>query len=751
MLNLTPEIAFIAIGETHFDDDANWRRTIDVLARHGMYDLVTVTMRVKGHSIVDPETKALFQRLVDYAGEQGLGIALDLDPRLARAEFLRRYPEDLQRIVYLHHVSARDAAAGFNIEAETFHDHMTGDGTPYLSIRGTFVRALACRLSCLGAVIPETVEDISNCVEADASDTVVRGRVTGMDCRDIDRVMILVEFSLFSPDVFSPRLVPYQRELIELYADLPLQGVIKDEWGFPPTRAALTEHRAFWYSAGYDDAYRETSGGRSLLNDLPLMSVPFKGCEEERRHAINVYMGLNHRRNTEIEQCYYADVKEVFGPDAFVGKHATWYPRINKMEIFKNGLSWWGATRDIGQTDEITPLSACTALAKKFGSPCWLNEGYAPQPESYRLNIWRYAAAGGRMVFHPLHGRIQWPEDMAAEKRSLLAHGLLLTEDLIRAECRVRLLNYISNAPLDCPVAFVFGHEQVMNWAGDGYLDYGEDLSLDLWRNGYGVDLYPSTEIGAGTFKLGDDGYVMVGAQRYSALVLHQPNMCPSSVAEFFCSKPATRTALYRIGDWRCDSKSQPFDGAAALPCSFRELAKEDALQVLLADLEKTGVARQTPLVESHDLWSSDQIAMPSPNGISLLTDGTVIRLAAMHESDAGDPISGTVNVAGVPVDVQAIGLFAARMDANLQAEAMAAGGLTYVNAPGLILRLDAPLDVALWRDEGGWHGVAQGIAEADLSECLKQLTADWQFLSLREPFIPRENESIPRELQRGI
>ena len=96
-----PEIAFFAIRAEHFESDEGWRGLIDLLARHGMYNLVTVTMRLKGHAITEPETRALFGRLVAYARARGLEVALDLDPRLARGAFRRRYPNELQRVVYL--------------------------------------------------------------------------------------------------------------------------------------------------------------------------------------------------------------------------------------------------------------------------------------------------------------------------------------------------------------------------------------------------------------------------------------------------------------------------------------------------------------------------------------------------------------------------------------------------------------------------------------------------------------------------
>lgn len=351
------------------------------------------------------------------------------------------------------------------------------------------------------------------------------------------------------------------------------------------------------------------------------------------------------------------------------------------------------------------------------------------------------------MVYHPLYP-CEPLQPYAPVRKQVLTHGLLLSPDLIRAECRVRLLNFISKSPLDCPIAFVFGHESLMNWAGPGYLDYGEELSLGLWQNGYAVDLYPSSEIEAGTFTVTDDGFIRVGPQKYRALIFHHPDLCPPAVAEFFQQQAISRTALYRVGDWTRDALAKAFDGHAVLDALFKKLPQSPAaLPMLKADLDRAGVGRQPPLVEPFKLFQSEQIGMPAPDGTARLIDGTVIRISAMRTSDAGDPIEETLDIQGVNVQVKAVGLFAARPDRNGRLEAFAAGGLSYLRAPGLELKLSQPLDMALWRDaQGEWRGVVQdhnGVPE--LPHCLTGLTRHWKHLSLPPPYIPEaQDQPVP-------
>ena len=110
----------------------------------------------------------------------------------------------------------------------------------------------------------------------------------------------------------------------------------------------------------------------------------------------------------------------------------------------------------------LTPFCVRTALAKKWHSPLWYNMYYDGSIKAYEEDLWRHALGGGRMNFHPL-----WPHPWEKLTTSLLSGKLLA------ADCRVRLLNYISTAPIDCPVAVVFGHPSALNWAGAGLADAG--------------------------------------------------------------------------------------------------------------------------------------------------------------------------------------------------------------------------------------------------------------------------------------
>ncbi|MCX6894718.1 MAG: hypothetical protein NTZ16_04295 [Verrucomicrobia bacterium] len=443
-------------------------------------------------------------------------------------------------------------------------------------------------------------------------------------------------------------------------------------------------------------------------------------------------MDLLRTRTTEIEQAYYRAAKTTFGPKAFLAAHPTTFPVLDSREFERDGLNWWTATRDFAQTDETTPYCARTSLAKKFGGAVWFNQWYDKTPESYERGIWSYALAGGRMNFHLL-----FPLPMTGAKM----HKVLLRTKVLAADCRIRLLNLISDAPVDCPVAVIFGHAGAMNWAGPAYNNTGTELTDALWRAGIYADLIPSSEIGDPTLRVGKDGYIWYGKQRYEAVALHQPEFENAATAKFFQQCANGKTALYRLGDWTKNFDGKPFSGNAALPARMKALPDTAACaSAILAEVQRRGCEPQTPATKTFPLWNKigrTTVDMPS-SGRCRLTDGTVI-LASGENDVMGDPIQKTLKVQGQDVTFDAVGVAAVRLDKHGKVEAMAAGALKKFKAGDMSIELATPADVALWKDaRGKWHGVLQGYAGA-VPEALAKITKHWTRLTVPQP-LPPEN-----------
>ena len=199
----------------------------------------------------------------------------------------------------------------------------------------------------------------------------------------------------------------------------------------------------------------------------------------------------------------------------------------------------------------------------------------------------------------------------------------------MQAECRVRMLNFISRAPIDCPVAVVFGHSSLMNWAGPAYDKSGIDVASAIWKAGFPVDMIPSSEIADGSLTIGPDGSVQYGPQSYRAVVLVHPEFETHHTAQFFSRVNPEQTMLTRLGVWTRNFDAEPLDGPALLPAEMAELPDANAAAKRVVEyLAKTGVPRQAALASSA-AWGGYSQQLPGMAGCCSLIDGTWIRIAA--------------------------------------------------------------------------------------------------------------------------
>lgn len=710
--------------EPEFEPEG-YRDFIDLVAEHAPYNLLTTSLRIQEKELTDGDVHTQIKAAAVYARDKGVPMVMDLDVRLARQAFAAEYPDELQEMLILRETELSNAqATEIEVRSHDLNDHYTHRTTHYISMKGAVLRVYGYDCGSAG-IEPETLKDITErCIVTEASPEKISVRIPPRATRS-RFACVMVSFTHLTPDVFAPHLVGFQRQVIRRYGDAPLAGVCKDEWGFPPNFDGNPAKNEYWYSRYRAEAYAKRTGGRELLRDCLLMHRGIRGRERERQRAINQFMEMSRERNGALEDDFYRTVKAVFGPDAIVATHPTWWPYPDLREFKKNGLHWWIATRDWAQTDEVTPYGVRTALAKKWGSPVWYNMFYSSTKADYERSVWAAVLAGGRINYHP-----PWPTDSLAERRRMLLRG-----DLMRAECRVRLLNFISQGPLNSPVAVVFGQARAMNWAGPAYNDVGMELIDSLWGAGYPADLIPSHEIENGSLRVSGDGWVQYGQQRYAAVVLYRPEFDNAKTATFFQGVKTARTALFRVGSWTADFEANDFGGDAALPEAMHLYPDAGAaVSAVLETLRERGIQRQTPSQAASKRFEH-VLSEPPARGFCHLTDGTLIHVSG-ERNVVGDPLRLKLDVKGTPVEFDAVGVAAVRLSLDGKFVAMAAGGLKSFSAGDVRFTLERPTDMALWRNaDGSLHGVLQGNI-GPIPKVLKTLTADWTLLDL-PPALP--------------
>ncbi len=700
---------------------------LDAAAAHSPYTLLTTSCR---HAeVVEPRVHDQVGKAVQYANSLGLEVALEVDIRLARQAFRARYPDEQQEELVLKMAEfPKEGAAEVVFQGSDTGDHMNGSLSKYECLTTRLVRVYSFVRGPEG-LDPATVKDITgDGVVATAEGRLkLTVRVPAQPGRD---ACVIASHTCLTPDVFAPHFLDYQRGLIRQYADLPLAGIMKDEWGFPPDHTGNPAHDRYWYSLAMAAAYAKAAEGRELVRDALLMFAGEKGRAHERQVAVNRYRKLCRVRNVEIEDDFYRAGKEAFGKDAFIVTHSTWIPYPGAQEFRKNGLSWWDATRDIGQSDESAPYPCRTALAKRWGFPLWYNQTYSKETAPYVRELWQGALSGGRLNVHPLYPR----PDLKGGERDF---GLMRS-GLMAGLTRLRMLDFITRAPLDCPVAVVFGHACAMNWTQPSYDNVGLGVASALCAKGYPADLIPSSLVASKALRLDDEGYVCLGPQRYTAVVLYQPEFGDGQELSFFSRAAAGKSAVYRVGDWTLDFEARPLDAKARLGTRVVACADDSAcVESVLRLLGASGVARVTGWSAGLQSWGrpgGGLLAAPPAEGHSALTDGTCVRVAGAKEP-AGDPISETFHWQGRAVTVDAVGVVAIRFAADGTVAAFAAGGLKALKTNGLELALEERVDLAFRREKDGRaRGVIQGLS-GEVPKALQALTPDWQRLAVPTPY----------------
>ena len=702
---------------------------LDAAAAHAPYTLLSTSLRISKGEVTDSVVRDQIGKAVRYADTLGLRIAFDFDIRLARRAFRERYPDEQQEELVLKTVELpQSGSTNVTFEGADLTDHMTGNTVPYQCLTTRLVRVYSFVRGTEG-IDPATVKDITGVGVRSVADGSRKLTVT-VTAEAGRSACVIAAHAYLTPDVFAPHLLDFQREIVRSYADLPLAGVMKDEWGFPPDHTGNPAHDRTWYSSAMAQVYSKRTDGRDLVRDALLMCASEKGRERGRQAAINCYRTLCRERNAAIEDDYYRTGKATFGPTSVVVTHATWIPYPGAQEFRKNGLDWWQATRDIGQSDESTPYPCRTSLAKRWGYPLWYNQFYSPKPEAYAQELWSDALSGGRVNFHPLYPRAKGSiED---------SHLELMRQRFMIGEARLRMLDFITRAPLDCPVAVVFGHACAMNWAGPSYNRVGLEVASSLCEGGYLADVIPSSIVGASALRIDAGGYVCLGPQRYRAVVLYQPEFGDESELTFFCRAAAGKSAVFMVGDWTRDSVAHPLDAVARLGTSVRKCAGDEACaEAVTQYLEAAGVAHVTGWSGKITGWGqgvSVRHAAPPADGHSALTDGTYVRIAGGKDS-AGDPISETFQWRGHSVTVDAVGVVAIRFSAVGKIAAFAAGGLNSLKADGMEILLPHRVDLAFRIDpDGRTRGVVQGLT-GPVPEALQAVADDWQRLSIPPPY----------------
>lgn len=705
-----------------------YKESIDQISKNSPFNLIILFLRFPDKEIIDKKVHDQVKLATEYALQQNIAFVADIDVRQARQTFKELYPKDLQQMLRIKEISLSSInSVTTTIQSIDLSDHYSGgEIINHIPLNSELLRVYSYSLTD-NEIDTKTIREITDkcIVNYSSKDSIIVTIPNSTNSNTTASVMC--SFTHLYPDIFSPNLVKFQQKIIKDYGDIPLAGVCKDEWGFPPYQNFVfnpypdsyrTDIDDFWFSNSMAQVYSENTNGRDILFDFLLMSKEMVGKESERMMSINTFNEMVFKRNSDLETDFYQTVKETFGPDAAVTVHPTWWPYPESFEYIKNGLDWWRAKRDWAQTDEIVPFAVRTALSKKWNSPVWYNMYY--QKGDLAEQMWSSVLAGGRICY--------------------LSYPLLFDSKLMRAENRIRLLNYITESQLDSPVAVIFGHTSTMNWGREYYDDVGMELIDSLWHRGYPADLIPTSEIDNGSLYIDKNGNICYGSQKYEAVVLYHPEFEKNTTFEFFNKAIKGDTKMFIIGNWTQNFNGEPINGNGLLPSVMTPYSSiDEIIPKLLETLERKHVFKHssaTYIISDKFKYLADfnhKSFAPATTGYCKLIDGTIIHTAGTNDV-SGDTLKLNYEINGQNIEIDAIGVSAVRLDDQNNLEALVAGELKHFKTKDFQLNLDERVDLALWiNNNGKWEGVIQQKKQTIPNELLA-ITQNWTLLNLPEP-----------------
>ncbi len=427
-------------------------------------------------------------------------------------------------------------------------------------------------------------------------------------------VILYPRYFSTTPDVLCDEYLECEAMLLNAAKDIALDGVCVDEWGIRPI---IKDNciRFVYTTPATEKLYKEYCG-RELSDDLLYFFAVPKNDAGKSVRIVNDYMTVLRRRELEGEQLVYDLTKKLFGKDAFVGCHPTWWGSNTGLsfEAIRNGMDWWETPRDYAQTDECVPISIRNSMARTKPEPVWYNMWYSQRTmdlNTYFRETWVNARFGGRT--HHLGYECYEPGVVL----TLREEGRL--EKISAMEEQIAKLNAFQKAKPDARVLMLFGMEAFTNWniqnPGADCISYAMKgngdtllLSKELFAEHFLHDLVPTTEIDRGMIEIKDNKAVY-GGHTYDAVVVVNPNGCSKKAIEFIDNYAKANDTLIVCGECEYYSDGSRANNKFATENYFEKIPEGAKIAEILRSL---GVAGNM----------TDKLCVFEDNSVIATTDG---------------------------------------------------------------------------------------------------------------------------------
>ena len=572
-----------------FDKDCvrgdRWRSDISNLKRNSDVDLLIVS----GHDGVQFEYPDVYHDLladvVAYAHSRGIGIALHLNPSpgFFNADTFGGPVPEVDRAEIFPIADPAEASA-IICDYETLLDE---NGKAVITHSAKWARLklapIYCRVVRAFAFIkdgegfyrPGSLRDVTDHIRVIDNRT---GKMTaeidlGSGYAGVTLFVMTAQYYNYT-QVFGGSQYEVFRKLMDGYADIPLDGIALDEFGYlyldcrggqPPFRGRL-------YSTGMKKHFAERL---STDIDRLLFDMRYAPSNDDtvRIRAVNTYFRELKDPPAENERLVYEHAKKLFGDDIYFGTHATFHNELDNDEIWHTGCCWWDIPTTCGHTDENIGMPVRMGVMLSRGKPFLLDMFYSKDASAHYRHIAEGAPFGCFELHHALNDHM-WGQSFTEPE------FLWKIRRFDRAVSVVR--DFVTDYPrLD--LAVIFGSSAQMNWYPDesarNHWDINGGLKIkeicgEIWAAGYRCALIPDYTITDGRTTL-EDGKLYFGGYGFDKVLYLYPEYADRDV----CGS-LERACLNGVGVMAVGKAEQYFDGEKML----LDIPREDSFNISLLD-----------------------------------------------------------------------------------------------------------------------------------------------------------------------
>ncbi len=441
------------------------------------------------------------------------------------------------------------------------------------------------------------------------------------------------------------------KELIDSYADIPLDGIQLDEYGYLSlnTFAMESEFRGRQYSKGMKRYYNDKL---NIDLDRLLFDMRFapENDEKVRIKAINTYFEKLRVFPLEIEKKAYAYAKELFGEDAYINCHNTFHNSLENDEIWRTACNWWDIPRDYGHTDENIGFPVRWGVMLSCNNPIMFDMFYAKDSSRHYKHIIEGAPYNCREFHHAFN---DFYFGSSFTEIEFLKNIRYLDET-------IATLNDFQTIYPKMDLLVVFGAAAQNNWYPDydsrSFWDIDGTLHIqnkcdEMWKAGYRCALAPDYAIEDGRITVKGDK-ICFGGYEFSHCLFLYPKYAKKETYEFLNNADKNGVKIAVVGKSGVDFYGDTVELTAPLFDEF------DLKILEKIDCEKSAINGGCVYSDGSFSLVSDSLLTNKPTEFDFDLDGKKIQgnhtgLLAYRENETAFATEGSeLYVDGVKIDL---------------------------------------------------------------------------------------------------